>query len=227
MLRNTEICGARKRDGTICHDRAGKGTSHPGEGYCKRHEGYRRVERAKILEEIVRSPQRREQIMQLLDDPDLLSMRAELAEMKLRFWELVDWLLTHYPRDGDADHKSEDDIPTNPMVLDSLRKLLVDLAKVARTVQEMEIGRQHYIHIDVTATIVEALVSVSRKFISDPILQQAFADEVRGVISNNLSRATTRQIASSALARPFSPQSHHDELAGDIVEHVLPIPEEM
>jgi len=175
------ICGyVNPKTGKICKNPAGKGTIHFGEGRCYKHGG-RNTKRLRLLEYVV-DPQLREYAFELLKDPELLNLRAELAVLKARFAQIK-------AKEDDSD------------VL-KLTRLAHAIRTTAQTIQEMEIGKQHYIHISVTATLVSAFADLGRKYIPDRAQRNAFARELEETIRKALAARQAKSIAVRALS-PF------------------------
>lgn len=173
-----DVCGAKKKDGTLCLNPAGQGTTHLGTGCCYLHGGA--IEKkVKVLKVVNRHPELRERAMVLLEDEDLLCARAELAVLKARFEMLV-------PKEDDSD-------------VTNLRLLAATISKMSDRIQNMELGRHHYIHVTVAADLVAAFAVVGREYIPDPTQREAFVDEIERRIARTLSRSSARAVAARAL----------------------------
>ena len=180
---NHEVCGARTKDGRICRNPAGHGTAHFGEGRCYLHDGRRGgIDRERSVARVIElacDPRLRDRALELLEDPELLNLRRELAVLRARFERIQ-------MRDDDSD-------------VERLARLAGTIGKLAERIWEMEHGRQHYLHVSVTHSIVGAFVDIAHRYIPDPGLRRAFSREVEKAIRQSLSAASARQVAAKAL----------------------------
>jgi len=181
MAKEHPICGyVNRKTGKICKNPAGKGTLHFGEGRCYKHGGCN-TKRLRLLEYVI-DPVLREHAYKLLEDPDILNLRGELAVLKARLAQI-------------KAQKDYSDVM-------KLTRLAHAIRATAQTIHEMEIGRQHYIHISITATLVSAFADLGRKYIPDRAQRNAFARELEATIRKALAARQAKSIAVRALS-PF------------------------
>lgn len=204
-MSDKDICGARIRDRGVCQRPAGWGTTHLGSGRCYFHE-YKQLDNPatptkRMLELMVKHPDSRDEILQILQDPDLLDARAELAELKRQFWALKD------------KEPNEDEDPL--YYVKEMRYLAAEITKMAKRIQELEMGKQHYIHISVTGQILEVFGRLVRSYIHDPDMRKEFVESCQQVISQSLSGDSARQIASGSLEKVADGE---DIIEGEIKE---------
>lgn len=180
MSRN--LCGAKTKDKSkFCAWPAGTGTSHPGEGRCYLHGGNNvKKGAAKMLELIAADPGLNTFAQVYLEDEDLLSARGELAALKARF-RFIEM------REDDSDV---------PIVM----RLGDTISKMSQRIQEMEIGRRHYLHISVTANLVAAFAQVGQEFLPDPLMRERFAARVEDEVRRSIKGTSARQVAARALS---------------------------
>lgn len=179
MSRN--ICGAKKKDGGFCEWTAGMGTSHLGEGRCYLHGGNNvKKGAAKMLELVARDPELNALAGIYLESEDLLSARGELAALKARF-RFIEM------REDDSDV---------PLVM----RLGDTIGKMSQRIQEMEMGKRHYLHISVTANLVAAFAQVGQEFLTDPLTRERFMARVEDEVRRSIKRTSARQVAASALS---------------------------
>lgn len=176
-----DICGAKTKKGTICKKPAGYGTNHFGTGRCKFHGGMQQKEPNKFLE-LQLDPDIRDRTMELLKDPDILNSRVELAALKARFEQVA----------------FEESVNINQLV-----KMALAIARIASTIQEMEQGKQHYLHVTVTSTIIGAFADIGMKYITDPYQRVQFKSDMESVIRKSINASSARAVASSALVPDF------------------------
>lgn len=181
------ICGARCTDGHMCGRSAGRGTDHPGTGRCFAHDGGRQLYQgaSKLLAIVAADPELNFLAQAYLEDPDILNVRAELAVLRARFTKIQ-----QKPDDSDV-------------LL--LSRLAETISKIALRIQEMEIGRKHYLHISITANLVAAFAQIGQEFFPDRIQRERFLAAIEEHVRKNLRRNTARQIAASALIPDLIP----------------------
>lgn len=174
------ICGAKRRsDGSICRNPAGKGTRHLGDGRCYLHDGSAEDVRRKVLEVTTSDPELRDRALELLDSPDLLNFRAEIAVLKARFEQIQ-------IRQEDAD-------------VSDLRLTANTISKMVERHRAIQRAKQHYIHVTVVSSIVKAFAQIGRDFLPDPETRGRFVEEVERVIRKDLDRSSARAIAAHAV----------------------------
>lgn len=174
------LCGGRKKDGGMCQLPAGFGTVHYGKGKCCFHGGgYSGKGAAKLLEIVAADPTLNQMAAAYLEDPELLSARRELAVLKARF-TLIE------TREDDSD-------------VHLLTKLGSTISKISQRIQDMEIGRHHYIHISVAANLVKAFTVIGQEYITDLDQRARFVEAIEESIRKDLRRTSSRAIAARAL----------------------------
>jgi len=183
------ICGAKTKRGSICTQPAGKGTDHWGEGRCSLHERDEikspksgRFRTNRFLETLV-DPTLRERASILLDDPELLDCRAELAILKARMEQMG--------------------LEKDTSVAD-LTRLSNAIARLALAVQEMERGKQHFLHVTVTGAIVSAFADLGRAYILEPSRRYQFEQEMERIIRQAIKQRNARMVATSMLTPKIS-----------------------
>jgi len=177
-----KICGATTKSGKICTLTAGWGTGHYGEGRCKYHGGaIADVNKPnRFLETLIDpDPRIRERALQLLEDEDLLNCRAELAILKARL-----------------DMKAFDSDAQDSEIVSLVRAIV----HTAKAIDEMERGKQHYLHVTVTGAIVSAFAEIGRSYITDPAQRYRFQQDIEGVIRKAIRARGARAVATSLLA---------------------------
>jgi len=171
------ICGARRRDGLFCTKPAGWGTHHVGVGRCRLHGGAKTGTPKQLV--VYCDPLLAPRANELLQDPDILNCRAELAVLKARFETI----------------KAQPDF-SDIKLLTSLSRAIGSLAT---QIHQMEMGRHHYIHISVTGTIINKFTEIGMRYIPDPRLRAQFAEEVERAIRHSIKASGARAIAARAL----------------------------
>jgi hypothetical protein len=157
------ICGAPNAEGGVCKRHAGWGTDHYGRGRCRTHGGASEddgpksiIERKGYLLDSLK-PGAKERLLELTLDPDLLNCRSELAYLKLKLEEVI----------------RNPDTPLRGIIA-----LATTIIKNSKIIHEMEVGRQHYVHISVAGAIVEAFAIIGRQYVTDPVVQKQFENDV-------------------------------------------------
>lgn len=173
------ICGAKRSRGGICKAHAGMGTDHYGTGRCKTHDGPRLSYMIEYLKSCL-DPILRDRVEILLEDPDMLNCRGELAVLKARFAQIAF-------------------VPEDECNFPLIIKMTNAIINNAKKIHEMEVGKQHYIHISVTGAIIAAFADIGRRYITDPDVQHQFESDVVDVIRKELRSGTARAIAAKAL----------------------------
>lgn len=201
-LGSGNICGGMKQDGYICTQLAGKGTDHFGSGKCWRH-GPREsgLGDAKILAIVARNPELADRAQDYLNsDLELLNARRELAVLKARF-ETLD-----LNRDDDAD------IPR-------LVQLANTISLMTRRIQDIEIARKHYIHIDVLTRFTADFSQIGQQFLPDAGIREQFLDALEDRIRSTIPRSNARGIAARLLTKDAeNAVVDVTDYEGDIVE---------
>lgn len=100
-----EICGMTKRNGDPCLNPRGMGTDHPGEGPCMYHDN------STLVKQVSRSSKDRysrkvarsalEMYMEMLNDPEILSIDAEIAMLRSTMGDL-EQMIDEIREDGDG-----------------------------------------------------------------------------------------------------------------------------
>lgn len=201
IINPDNICGAITKSGTPCRRHAGWGTDHYGRGYCKFHENQKNEEQQ--LEAINRKeyivgmvePRMRSRLRALMDDPDLLNCRSELAVLKLKFEELLAEGMTI----DDDGQRVKVDAPLE--VIAQMAGLIIKNAKI---IHEMEVGKRHYIHVSVAGAIVEAFADVGRKYVHDPASQKQFEKDVITILREALRDGRSTDIAANLIGPNIS-----------------------
>lgn len=174
------ICAHRKDNGDICTNPAGLATNHPGYSYCWKHD-YREAGMgvAKIVEIVARSPEVAHRAQAYLDsDSELLNARRELAVLKARF-ELM-----HYdPKDTD-----DSDVPKRCQLANTI-------SLMTRRIQDIEIARKHYIHINVLTHFTADFSRIAKLFVPEDMLEE-FIDTLEASIRETIPKSNARGIAS-------------------------------
>lgn len=178
------ICGARKQDGGMCIHPAGTGTEHYGSGRCYLH-GPREAGMgvAKILSIVARDPllAKRAQVY-LNSDRELLNARRELAVLKGRFETMH------------TDVEDDSDVP-------KLCQLANTISLMTRRIQDIEITRKHYIHIDVLTRFTADFSRIGQEFFPDISIRERFIDALEASIKDTIPRSNARGIAARLMTR--------------------------
>jgi hypothetical protein len=89
-LGGTPICGAplRRKEG-ICKRPAGSGTTHPGEGFCRRHGGLKKAGPKAMLYSKVHSPDTQTLLKAAMELDDPLSLLPEVAFLRAQVVQLA------------------------------------------------------------------------------------------------------------------------------------------
>lgn len=199
ILNPDNICGALTKNGAPCRRHAGWGTTHYGRGPCKFHEGDEKAqERGAIAldrrEYIVGmvEPRMRRRLRYLIEDPDLLNCRAELALLKFKLEELI----TKGIPDPDGPLGA-----TQPAPLELITSLVSLIIKNAKIIHEMEVGKKYFVHVNVVGAIVEAFAEVGRKYVSGPVSQEQFQKDVVQILREHLKGGDT-EVSGKLLGPP-------------------------
>jgi len=182
--KGTNICGARTGTGAMCIHPAGTGTDHYGSGRCYMHDA-REVGMgdAKILAIVARNPLLAERAQAYLtSDRELLNARRELAVLKARFETMH------------LDDAEDTDVPR-------LCQLANTISLMTKRIQEIEIGRKHYIHIDVLTRFVSDFSRIGQQFLPDPDVRERFISALEADIRDTIHKSNARGIASRMLTR--------------------------
>ncbi len=191
------ICGVITKNGSPCRRHAGWGTDHYGRGACKFHEGKateeERIRSLNKREYIVGmvEPGMRDRLRVLMDDPDILNCRAELAVLKLKFEELL--------VDGERVVDKEGNVEFVKARLDTIAVMAGIIIKNAKIIHEMEVGKRHYIHVSIAGAIVEAFADVGRRYVKDPAAQKQFETDVITVLRSALSDGRSTEVAANLI----------------------------
>jgi hypothetical protein len=138
---------------------------------------------AKILEIVASNPEVAHRAQAYLDsDRELLNARRELAVLKARFETL------RLDRDDDAD------VP-------KLCQLANTVSLMTRRIQDIEIARKHYIHIDVLTTFTADFSRIGQEFIPDETMRLRFIEALEASIRDTIPRSNARGIAARMLTR--------------------------
>lgn len=177
------ICGYRKPDGNICPNPAGTGTDHHGSGLCWRHDYKEKgMGDARIVAIVARNPEFAERAQAYLNsDSELLNARRELAILKARFETM------HLDREDDSD------VP-------KLCQLANTISLMTRRIQDIEIARKHYIHINVLTEFTADFSLIGRQYIPAELIEQ-FLDALETSIKNRIPRSNARGIAARLMTR--------------------------
>jgi len=81
----------------------------------------------------------------------------------------------------------------------TLARLAGSITSTARTINEIERGKQHYLHISVTGTIVSAFADLGKKYITDDAVRAEFEKEMVGSIRKSIRASSARAIAAENL----------------------------
>ena len=180
----SNICGARMSDGKMCTRPAGTGTDHYGSGKCYMH-GPREAGMgdAKILSIVARNPALalRAQVY-LNSDRELLNARRELAVLKSRFETMH------------TDSETDDDVP-------KLCQLANTISLMTKRIQDIEIVRKHYIHIDVLTRFTADFSRIGQEFFPDVGIREQFLDALEASIKDTIPRSNARGIAARLMMR--------------------------
>ncbi len=184
--KGTNICGFRKKDGGMCSYPAGTGTEHKGSGPCYRHDFERRersIGDARILTIVARNPELAERAQVYLNsDRELLNARRELAVLKARFETM------HLNQSDDAD------VP-------KLCQLANTISLMTRRIQDIEIARKHYIHIDVLTRFTADFSRIGQEFFPDVSIREQFLDALESSIKDTIPRSNARGIAARLMTK--------------------------
>jgi len=201
LLNPDNICGALTKKGVPCRRHAGWGTNHYGRGPCKYHEndevaqkqGEVLLDRREYIVGMV-EPRMRKRLRYLINDPDLLNCRAELALLKLKLEEAL--------TEGMPDPENPGE--RIPASLDLIVSLVNIIIKNTKIVHEMEVGKRHFVHVSVVGAIVEAFADVGRRYVDSPTSQKGFERDVIRILREHLkserSGVTGKLLGSGELA---------------------------
>lgn len=181
------ICGHRKaRDGGICTNPAGWRTNHEGYGPCWLHDHREAgMGDAKIVEIVARNPEVAHRAQAYLDsDNELLNARRELATLKARF-EMM-----HI----DPNDEENSDVP-------KLCQLANTISLMTRRIQDIEIARKHYIHIDVLTQFTADFSRIGQQFFPDEALRLRFIEALEASIKDTIPKSNARGIAARILTK--------------------------
>jgi len=182
--KGTNICGARCEDGSMCTQPAGLATDHFGSGLCYIH-GPREggMGDAKILAIVAKDPDLAHRAQSYLSsDNELLNARRELAVLKARF-EMMN-----------VNSDDDSDVPR-------LVQLANTISLMTRRIQDIEIARKHYIHINVLTEFTAMFSLIGQKFIPDMGLREKFLDSLEESIKDTIPRSNARGIAARMMTK--------------------------
>jgi hypothetical protein len=155
------------------------------------------------------NPKLRGYVDELLKDPNLLDLRMELATLRAKFREVA--FETLAPSESDlglaegeeeivhARMLQEKDDEARAQNLTNLIRLGETLTKMALRIREVEVGKQHYIHVSVAGQIVSAFSDIGRLYIQDPAQRVAFERSLKDVIRRSIRAGSARSLATSML----------------------------
>jgi hypothetical protein len=117
-----------------------------------------------------------------LEDPALTSPRSELALLKaeLSMLQRDTVELSHIPR---------------------MLSLCREIGKLSKIIHEIEVGKRHYIHINVVSQIVAAYGEIGRRYLPDESLRAQFSADVQEAIRHSLQRSAARSIAANVIVQ--------------------------
>ena len=184
--KGTNICGFRCTDGKMCTHPAGTGTDHKGSGRCYKHDFERRetgMGDARILAIVARDPALASRAQVYLNsDSSLLNARRELAVLKARVETM------HLNQDDDSD------VP-------KLCQLANTISLMTRRIQDIEIARKHYIHIDVLTRFTADFSRIGQEFFPDVGIREQFLDALEMSIKDTIPRSNARGIAARLMTK--------------------------
>jgi len=165
-------------NGKMCTMPAGIGTEHRGYGRCYRHDIRESgMGDAKILEIVARNPELRDRAQVYLNsNREILNARRELAVLKARFETLH------------LDHEEDADVP-------KLCQLANTISLMTRRIQDIEIARKHYIHIDVLTRFTADFSRIGQRFFPDEDIRVQFLDALEASIKDTIPKSNARGIA--------------------------------
>lgn len=156
------LCGARARTagGRPCQRPAGWGTDHPGSGRCKFHGGASTgpksgpgLYRRKL------TPELQAIYDQFLTDPNLKRLDEEVALVKALIVQAIE--KKYQP--------------------DEITELVERLSRVVKRKVEIEEGLKLHVHVDQINFVVNQVVQVIERHVSDPAIRAAIAGDLRGI----------------------------------------------
>ena len=182
---SSTICGAATSSSTgasPCKLPPGYGTSHPGTGRCWHHDGQTILGKAKFLLHLVSDPDLIKAAEAYMEDPALTSPRSELALLKaeLSMLQRDTEELSHIPR---------------------MLSLCREIGKLSKIIHEIEVGKRHYIHVNVVSQIVAAYGEIGRRYLPDEAIRGQFSKDVQEAIRNSLQRSAARAIAANVIVQ--------------------------
>ena len=118
----------------------------------------------------------RDKVGELLNDEEILDCRRELSILRN---ELFGMATVGY---------TEDYGPRGSYV-NALARLATSISSIAKSIHEMERGKQHYLHINVTATMIGAFADLARNYIPDSDRLAAFEHDMTSVIRSAISES--------------------------------------
>ena len=137
---------------------------------------------AKILTIVARDPELAERAQAYLSsDRELLNARRELSVLKARFETM------HLDDEQDAD------VPR-------LCQLANTISLMTRRIQDIEITRKHYIHINVLTGFIADFSAIGQQFVLEEQIEQ-FLDALEGRIKDRIPRSNARGIAARLMTR--------------------------
>lgn len=156
-----EYCGAKTRNGSYCKRPAGWGTYHVGEGKCKLHGGASPIKHGLYSKYTKHSLA--QSIDSLLDDPDLLNLRQQVA-----FKQAI--VLDRLNQQGSE--MSQDDM-----------RFLAELSeKVSRDIERLnkiEQGEKYVIQVAEVQAIVQQITLIIHQEVTDLKVIERVADRLQ------------------------------------------------
>lgn len=156
------LCGARARTagGRPCRRPAGWGTDHPGSGRCKFHGGLSTgPKNGPGLYRTKLTPELQAIYDKFLTDPNLKRLDEEVALVK----SLIVQAMENKYQPGE------------------ITELVERLSRVVKRKVEIEEGLKLHVHVDQINFVVNQVVQVIERHVSDPALRAAIAGDLRGV----------------------------------------------
>lgn len=163
------FCNARGRSGArYCHNLAGKGTNHLGEGRCKFHGGNspKYLKKLENDHSLIASPKSlSERAVAYLEDPDLYNLGREIARLRAASETLNLIVVDEETRDIES--------------IEAMTKLAAVIGRLVSQQEEINRGRKYVIPATKVQRWALGIREILERHIEDPILMATIGREIQ------------------------------------------------
>jgi len=168
------FCNARGRGGRYCHNIAGKGTKHLGEGRCKFHGGnspkyLKRLENERVLMATPKGLS--ERAIAYLEDTELYGLGREIARLRAASETLNMIIIDGETRDIES--------------IEALTKLAAVIGRLVAQQEEINRSRRYVVPVSKVNRWSLGIRDILERYIEDPELLAAIGREIQKLASQD------------------------------------------